>query len=230
MVDAAPRGRTRPNASHPPPTAGQLTVPCIPAKTAASVCFVISSLQVGIQFTAWSGIREQRQRKLPPLAGTRRQTVPGHAPFAYFRHLTGHLPPPQPLGLRLDLGARKSDRAAGRGAAAEVASARALRAAEPGCRPPDEQGVRNDRHTGRCRRAGRSRPRRPEAGLGANLRVCSAARALTRFHAPPAYRPCPPGRILSASGTAGSTGSRCSTGAIVLTARPTRRSRRSPGG
>ena len=24
------------------------------------VCFVISSLQVGIQFTAWSGIREQR--------------------------------------------------------------------------------------------------------------------------------------------------------------------------
>ena len=24
------------------------------------VCFVISSLQIGIQFTAWSGIREQR--------------------------------------------------------------------------------------------------------------------------------------------------------------------------
>ena len=44
VVDAAPRGRTRPNASHPPPTAGQPTVPCIPAKTAASVCFVISSL------------------------------------------------------------------------------------------------------------------------------------------------------------------------------------------
>ena len=27
------------------------------------VCFVISSLQVGIQFTAWSGIREQRQSR-----------------------------------------------------------------------------------------------------------------------------------------------------------------------
>ena len=26
-------------------------------------------------------------------SGTRRRTVSGHAPFAYFRHLTGHLPP-----------------------------------------------------------------------------------------------------------------------------------------
>ena len=37
--------------------------------------------------------RRRVERKLPPLAGTRRRTVPGHAPFAYFRRLTGHLPP-----------------------------------------------------------------------------------------------------------------------------------------
>ena len=101
-------------------------------------------------------------------------------PIRLFSPFDGAFATAQPLGLRLDLGARKSDRAVGRGAVAEVASARALRAAEPDCRPPDEQGVRNDRHTGRCRRAGRSRPRRPEAGLGANLRVCSAARAFMR--------------------------------------------------